>query len=1368
MKKLIITITVLFTVFFYVLAQTESTSTNVVKTSIQEMNDETLFRSVTRELSEDCFGGRKPLTKYEAPTIDYIVNKFKEVGLEPVSEGSYLQKVPLLGVSTQIKNNEVVVAGVKGTVKMRYWDDIVAWTMRAEKELKINNAEFIFVGFGINAPEYEWNDYANIDVKGKVVVMLVNDPGFYDDNLFRGKNMTYYGRWSYKFEEAGRQGAAAALIIHDTAPASYDWSVVQNSRASSNLSLYSETDNKNLVAFQGWVTGESAKKLFEAAGVSIDKSIAAAKKKGFKSFPLKLKTTIESINEIEIGESANVAGILPGTTLKNEYIIYSAHWDHLGIGQPVDGDSIYNGANDNASGIAALVLLAKRFKELPQRPERSILFLAVTAEESGLLGSEYYVENPLFPLNKTVVCLNIDSYGDNMRANNVTVSAAGHSETDRYVVDAAAAQGRKVTFTNNNSSGGYYRSDHFNFAKYGVPVVLARSGRSYLDPVEVKAHRDNYYNGKSTYHQPSDEYHDWWNVSGSLEDIYLFYGIGLRLANDGYFPKWNDGIDYKAVREKSLQDAPALKLQYDFPAGSWEKEALPLGNGKIGAMLFGGIELDVIQMNIHSLWSGGPGKNPDYNGAHIRATEEIKQNLQNLRTALQDKMTQFSEEHAAYIDANGKVIAADYLPEDSILKSYINALTGDKTDFGSYQSLGNINIADENNSTYTNYYRELDIDRAISKVIYTREGINYKREYFISHPDNALVIRLTADQPGSLTRTISLTTPQTAVNITAENGTITMTGKPLDHGDAGLKFAQQVKVKATGGHIKVEENKILVENADEILILSSAATNYQQCMDDSFNYFSDQSPLVDVQNTINEIENKNYSDLRTTHVNDYQSLFNKMSFSLSGAANSGGKTTYQLLAGYKNNTNLTAENLYLEQLYYQFGRYLFISSSRKNGLPANLQGIWAEGLAPPWASDYHTNINIQMNYWLAEQTNLTECHWPVIEYTKSLVSRGRYTASYYYCKSDGSPVRGWTIHHENNLWGHTGPGTWYQAFYFPAAAAWMCQEIWEYYNFNQDKDFLEEYFPIMLEAALFWVDNLWKDSRDGKLVANPSYSPEHGPYSLGASCDQAIITEIFDMVLKASKELNLNIPEINEIATAKNRLAGPQIGLAGQFMEWKDELLLDITGDGGHRHVNHLFWLHPGTQIVTGRSPQENQYTEAMKKTLNTRGDGGTGWSKAWKINFWARLQDGNRSHKLLEELLKESTLTNLFDTHPPFQIDGNFGATAGMTEMLVQSHGGYIELFPALPDKWSDGNFKGIKARGNFELSANWTDKTLRSLEVISNSGKLIRIKYKGIKNYTITQQGGGEIIPTVVDDNFIEFETTKGATYLIMNYEL
>ncbi|MDR2815870.1 MAG: glycoside hydrolase N-terminal domain-containing protein [Proteiniphilum sp.] len=774
---------------------------------------------------------------------------------------------------------------------------------------------------------------------------------------------------------------------------------------------------------------------------------------------------------------------------------------------------------------------------------------------------------------------------------------------------------------------------------------------------------------------------------------------------------------------------PVLKTRYASPATNWEKEALPLGNGRIGGMVFGGVAVDVILVNEKTLWSGGPGKNPNYNGGHQGTPAENHRTLQSVRNALQQKMTDFTAKHAAKKDANGKVTASDYAPEDDELKAGIQNLTGNRDDFGSYRQLSNIHIAYNSPAVpeYTGYSRELNIDNAVAKTSYHQNGVNYAREYFISHPDNVIVIRLTADKTSSVSCTFYFTSPQKSVNVSATNNVVTLEGKPTDHGDNGLKFAQQMMIIPTGGMMSNNDSAVTVENADEILLLSSAATNYQQSMDDGFNYFSNAAPRTTVENTLKAAARKTYAQLLEAHLQDYKSLYGKMSVSLGNAANADNKPTDELLKGYKDNTNTPAENLYLEQLYYQFGRYLLISSSRKGSLPANLQGIWAEGLKPPWDADYHTNINVQMNYWPAQQTNLSDCHIPVIEYVKSLVPRGRITARHYYCKQDGSPVRGWVIHHENNIWGNTAPGNWYTAFYFPAAAAWMCQDIWEYYQFNQDKKFLEEYYPVMVDAALFWVDNLWRDSRDGTLVANPSYSPEHGFYSLGASADQAIIWELFDMVEKASDALGRHTPEIQEIKTAKSGLAGPRIGLTGQLMEWKDELLMDITGDNGHRHVNHLYWLHPGSRIVPGRSEEEDLYAKAMQTTLNTRGDGGTGWSKAWKINFRARLHDGNRSHKLVQEILKESTSTNLFDMHPPFQIDGNFGATAGMTEMLLQSHGGYIEILPSLPDAWANGSFKGIKARGNFEIDAEWSNGEITSLKITSGSGNDCMLKYNG-----------------------------------------
>lgn len=513
----------------------------------QTNDDELLFRNSVEVLASDSFGGRKPMTKHETLTVNYIADQFKSLGLQPLNGDSYSQNVPLVEIASTPKNNEIVVKGKKGTVLLKHQDDFVFWSRRVREQVKVNNADFVFAGFGINAPEYGWNDYDGLDVKGKIVVVLVNDPGFYNEELFRGKNMTYYGRWVYKCEEAARQGAIGVLIIHETSAAAYGWDVVRSTWGRVNLNLHNEDDNLSLCAIEGWISGQSAEKLFDIAGVSYKDAVDAAKKKGFKAIDLNFKSTIEYKNEILKGQSTNVAGVLPGTDLKDEYIIYTAHWDHFGYGEPLNGDSIYNGAIDNATGVAGLFVIANRFRQLENRPRRSVIFLSVTAEEAVLLGSEYYCKHPLVPLNKTVANINMDSFGPSERVKDVIVTGKGDSETDRYVIEAAAAQGRVVKPVANASGGGYYRSDHFNFAKVGVPVVVAKGGSDLLDsskkPLKLK---------ESTYHKPTDEYDPSWVVSGTLENLYLLYGIGLRLANESYFPKWNDGVQYKYVREKSL------------------------------------------------------------------------------------------------------------------------------------------------------------------------------------------------------------------------------------------------------------------------------------------------------------------------------------------------------------------------------------------------------------------------------------------------------------------------------------------------------------------------------------------------------------------------------------------------------------------------------------------------------------------------------------------------------------------------------------------------------------------------------------------------------------------------------------------------
>ncbi len=496
--------------------------------------EEALLRNWIKTISSDDFGGRKPMTIYEEKTINYMAEQMKLIGLKPLFNGSYFQPFTMLSATCKPVGGKFVVRGRKKT-ELRYLEDMVVWTSRATDKVKMPATEIVFCGFGIDAPEYGWNDFDGVDVKGKLIIVMVNDPGYYNASLFRGKNMTYYGRWVYKYEQAQKLGAAGCLVLHNTASAGYGWHVCVNGHQEGNLALYNKaTNNADELGIKGWIHEDACRKLFDAAGLDYEAAIAEAKKVGFKSFNMNLKCGIDMDVKYDIAETFNVGGMIEGSDLKDEAVVFNAHWDHLGIGTPDEkGDSIYNGASDNASAMAALLFAARKTFELPVRPRRTLIFLSVSSEESGLFGSQYYCEHPVIPMGKTVACINFESVGPAELTHDVRVMGGGACELDNYIVEAAAAQGRYVYFNNDNSNGWFFRSDHYNFVKKGVPALVIENGVDVVEPS-----RPNKYPYASIYHKPSDEYHDDWDIEGMIANINLMFSMGIRAANACTPPRW--------------------------------------------------------------------------------------------------------------------------------------------------------------------------------------------------------------------------------------------------------------------------------------------------------------------------------------------------------------------------------------------------------------------------------------------------------------------------------------------------------------------------------------------------------------------------------------------------------------------------------------------------------------------------------------------------------------------------------------------------------------------------------------------------------------------------------------------------------------
>tara|TARA_B110000090_G_scaffold41794_1_gene46662 strand:- start:6322 stop:7938 length:1617 start_codon:yes stop_codon:yes gene_type:complete len=523
-----------------------SCKTDKNDTPIAEVNQETLGKHI-EVLASDDFQGRMPFTEGGAKTTKYLKQEFEKLGLKPGNGDSYFQDVPMIKISGT-PSDIMKISGNNQKFNLDYFEDFVVTTSKASEKVSLDNSELVFAGFGIVAPEYGWDDYAGIDWKGKTAVVLVNDPGFKsgDKTLFKGNEMTYYGRWTYKFEEAARQGAAGILIIHDTEPASYGWNVVQSGWSGAHLTLESDSPKTDIV---GWISNETANKLFESSPIKNKNFNEFAKSKDFSAVSLGFNASVKIKNKIKRDQSKNVVALLPGTTQKDEYIIYSAHWDHLGVGRPINKDSIYNGAVDNASGTSALLAIAEAFKNSPQQ-KRSIILMAVTAEEQGLLGSAYYSEHPIYEPKKTVANINMDAFNNPGPMKDFTITGFGHSEMDEYGKTAAEDQGRYIIPDPSPEKGYFFRSDHFNFAKIGIPPIYAKGGHEgfNISIDSMKVLNDNY--RKNVYHQPSDEYIPGvTDLSGIRFDVQLLFNIGYRLSNETYFPKWYDTSEFKVARK---------------------------------------------------------------------------------------------------------------------------------------------------------------------------------------------------------------------------------------------------------------------------------------------------------------------------------------------------------------------------------------------------------------------------------------------------------------------------------------------------------------------------------------------------------------------------------------------------------------------------------------------------------------------------------------------------------------------------------------------------------------------------------------------------------------------------------------------------